>query len=211
MDCWLNECIMATEALLILGLQVDYCRGGAVEVVGTDELVPLVNEWIERVPLAVFVQDWYPADHCIFAANHLWRKPGQQLSFAAGSDQSLSYELMHMHCVQGSFGAEPATRLAMTHIKKVIRRGLRHDVPSLHAFADLDQHSTGLCEWLQEAGVSKLVIMGVPLESLVYPTALAALRLGFVTSLVGSGCLAISPDQQQHLLDSLRAEGVDII
>lgn len=203
---------MATEALLIMGLQLDYCRGGAVEVSEADQLVPIVNAWAERIPLTVFVQDWYPPDHCVFAANHLWRKPGQQLSLTvAGMTQPLPYELMHMHCVQESFGAEPASGLAMDRIRKVIRRCLRPDVPGLSAFADLDQQSTGLEEWLQQAGVTSVILMGTPLETLLYETALAAVQRGFRTSLVGDGCRAFSPDQQQQQYDRLRAIAVEII
>lgn len=203
---------MATEALLIMGLQLDYCRGGAVEVDGADQLVPLVNEWTARIPLSVFIQDWYPPNHCLFAANHLWRKPGQQLTLSTTAQAPpLAYELTHMHCVQESFGAEPATGLVMNRIRKVIRRGLRPDVPGLSAFADLDQHPTGLHTWLQQASVTNVILMGTPLETLVYQTALAAVQLGYQTSLVSDGCRALSADQQQQSYEQLRAIGVSII
>lgn len=200
------------EALLIMGLQLDYCQGGAVEVTDAEQLVSVANEWIERVPLAVFIQDWYPPDHCVFAANHMWRKPGQQLSLTvAGSTQPLTYELMHMHCVRESFGAEPAMGLAMNRIQKVIRRCLRPEMPGLSAFADLDQRSTGLEEWLRQTGVTRIILMGTPLETLVYQTALAAVQLGLHTSLLRDGCRALSPEQQQQWFDRLQTMGVQIL
>ena len=58
------------DALLIIDVQRDFCRGGALEVPGGDEVVPVLNRWIEAAGergVPVFAsRDWHPPDHASF-------------------------------------------------------------------------------------------------------------------------------------------------
>ena len=59
--------VTATDALLIIDMQVDFLPGGALAVTGADALVPVINQ-LGHLPfgLVVATQDWHPADHVSF-------------------------------------------------------------------------------------------------------------------------------------------------
>ena len=77
------------SALLVVDVQNDFCPGGALPVHQGDQVVPVLNRWIERArhagSVVVVTRDWHPAGHCSFTAQGgPWPE----------------------HCVQGSPGAE---------------------------------------------------------------------------------------------------------
>ena len=59
-----------SKALIVIDVQNDFCPGGALAVGGGHEIVPLVNDLIDRFEHVVLTQDWHPADHMSFADNH---------------------------------------------------------------------------------------------------------------------------------------------
>jgi nicotinamidase/pyrazinamidase len=65
------------KALLLIDLQNDFCPGGALAVEEGNLLIPIANELMPRFEMVLATQDWHPANHGSFAANHPWRKPGQ--------------------------------------------------------------------------------------------------------------------------------------
>ena len=60
-----------------------------------------MNRLQPRYDLVVATQDWHPADHGSFAANHPGRTPGEMIELAG-----LPQILWPVHCVQGTPGAE---------------------------------------------------------------------------------------------------------
>ncbi len=84
-------------ALIIVDVQNDFCPGGALAVPDGDQIVPLINHIQPRYDLVVATQDWHPADHGSFAANHPGRTPGEMIELAG-----LPQILWPVHCVQGT-------------------------------------------------------------------------------------------------------------
>lgn len=78
--------LRATDALIVVDVQRDFCPGGALAVPHGDEVVPPLNKWLQVKKLfKVATRDWHPADHCSFRrAGGPWPD----------------------HCVQGTPGAE---------------------------------------------------------------------------------------------------------
>ena len=60
------------DALLIVDVQNDFLPGGSLSVPHGDEVVPVLNHWIdlfrERALPVFATRDWHPADHCSFVA-----------------------------------------------------------------------------------------------------------------------------------------------
>ena len=79
----------ATEALIVIDVQNDFCPGGALAVQGGDEIVPGINALLPEFGVVVFTQDWHPGDHQSFASQH----PG------SGSGTIVN----HLGHVQGQF------------------------------------------------------------------------------------------------------------
>ena len=140
-------------ALVMIDIQNDFCPGGALAVAGGDAIVPLVNAMQGRFKIRVLTQDWHPADHKSFAANHPGAAPFSTTEMPYGTQV-----LWPTHCVQGSDGAAFHPDLATDGADLVLRKGFRAEIDSYSAFFENDHVTpTGLAGYLRERGVSELV------------------------------------------------------
>ena len=89
------------KVLVIADVQNDFCPGGALPVPEGDQVVPIINRLQAGFDLVLATQDWHPANHGSFAANHPGRRPGEQIELAG-----LPQILWPVHCVQNTPGAE---------------------------------------------------------------------------------------------------------
>ena len=176
------------RALILIDIQNDFCQGGALEVRNGDEVVPVANETMKKFSLVVASQDWHPANHGSFAANHPWRRPGNVIQL-----NGLEQILWPIHCVQGSFGAEFVRELDTSLIQKVFVKGTDPQIDSYSCFFD-NAHlkDTGLGDYLKENGVDEVYILGLALDYCVRYSVLDALELGFKTYLVADGCRGVN-------------------
>src|SRR3569833_2413794 len=94
------ELDQATDALLVVDLQNDFCPGGALAVDRGDEIVPVVNRLADRFAHVILSQDWHPAWHISFASAHPGSKPYEALQASYGTRA-----LWPDPCVQGTSGA----------------------------------------------------------------------------------------------------------
>ncbi|MFK8103780.1 MAG: bifunctional nicotinamidase/pyrazinamidase [Saprospiraceae bacterium] len=176
------------RALILIDLQIDFCPGGALEVAEGDLVLPLANQLMSKFELVVATQDWHPANHGSFAANHPWRKPYQQIQLN-GLDQTL----WPIHCVQNSFGARFAPSLQLENIHKVVQKGTDPDIDSYSGFFDNGKlKSTELHVYLQNKGVTELYVLGLATDYCVKFTVLDALDLGYKTYLVVDACRGVN-------------------
>ena len=89
-----------TDVLLVIDVQNDFCPGGKLAVPGGNEVVPLINRLAHSFRHAVLTQDWHPANHASFAANHPGAAPFSLTEMPYGPQV-----LWPTHCVQGTDGA----------------------------------------------------------------------------------------------------------
>src|SRR3954452_23193626 len=88
------------NALILVDIQNDFVPGGALAVKEGDAVVPVANRLIPKFEVVVATQDWHPADHGSFAANHPGKKAGEVIEL-----NGLPQVLWPVHCVQGTLGA----------------------------------------------------------------------------------------------------------
>ncbi|MEZ4983618.1 MAG: bifunctional nicotinamidase/pyrazinamidase [Saprospiraceae bacterium] len=178
----------SNTALLLIDLQRDFCPLGALPVPEGDQVIPVANALMPLFHTVVATQDWHPATHGSFAANHPWRKPGQVIDL-----HGLPQVLWPMHCVQDSFGAEFEPSLQVAGITKVFTKGTNPDIDSYSGFYDNGhRQSTGMGEWLKEQGIRRVYIMGLATDYCVKFSALDAVALGFETWLITDGCRGVN-------------------
>jgi len=197
------------QALLLVDIQNDFLPGGALEVPRGDEVVPVANALIPHFDLVLASQDWHPADHGSFAANHPWRKPGQVIDL-----HGLEQILWPIHCVQGSFGAEFANGLHTDAVERIFRKGTDPAIDSYSAFFDNGHRkSTGLAGYLREQGVDTVYLLGLAQDYCVKYTVLDALREGFTTYLVADGTrpVELQPGDGEKALAEMRKAGAQIV
>jgi nicotinamidase/pyrazinamidase len=197
-----------TEALLVIDVQVDFCPGGALAVADGDAVVPVVNALLPEFAVKVFTQDWHPAGHLSFAANHPGAEPFTLVEMPYGPQV-----LWPSHCVQGTEGAAFHPGVHVDAADLIIRKGFRPGIDSYSAFFENDRATpTGLEGYLRARSVSHVVLVGLATDYCVNYSALDAARLGFGVTVVQDGCRGI--DLNGSLADALgqmRAAGVDLI
>jgi nicotinamidase/pyrazinamidase len=172
------------KALILVDLQRDFFQNGALQIADAEAIIPVANRLMPLFDVVVATQDWHPANHQSFAANHLWRKPGQVMQINGQPQQ-----LWVIHCVQNSYGAELVAELDRQNIDNFIQKGMSVDIDSYSAFFDNSgQQDTGLHDYLQQKGIERVYIMGVATDYCVKYTTLDALHLGYTTYLIADGC-----------------------
>jgi len=165
----------ATDALIVVDVQNDFCPGGALAVTGGHEVVPLINALMDDFQTVVLTQDWHPLHHSSFADNHPDAAPFDSVEMSYGSQI-----LWPAHCVQGQHGAEFHPDLRTDTAHAVIRKGHHAQIDSYSAFFENDRTtSTGLTEWLRAQGVDRVVIAGLAADFCVAYSALDAISEGF--------------------------------
>lgn len=199
------------RALIIVDLQPDFLPGGPLGVPGGDEIIPAVLELMSRFEIVVATQDWHPADHGSFAANHERRSPGEVIDLH-GLDQIL----WPVHCVQDSDGAQlvPQLRAREAELDAVFRKGTDKQIDSYSGFFDNGQRKpTGLAQWLAERGVTSIAVCGLALDYCVKFTALDALEHGLETSLIRDVTRAVNlqPGDGERAIQEIIAAGGKVI
>lgn len=199
---------MGDKALILVDLQYDFCPGGALAVARGDETIAVANRIARHFDLVVATQDWHPADHGSFAANHAGTEPYQVIDL-----HGLQQVLWPVHCVQGSRGAAFHEDLR-AQITKVFQKGTDPTVDSYSGFWDNGKRkSTGLAPWLREQGVRSVFVLGLATDYCVKFTALDACSEGFATYLVEDGCRAVNlqPTDGDRAIDEMRSSGVVVV
>lgn len=201
------------QALIIVDLQPDFLPGGALAVPEGDAVVPVVMRLMDAFDVVVATQDWHPASHGSFAANHEGRAPGEVIDL-----HGLSQILWPVHCVQDTPGAafvpELAAREAEGRLSAVFRKGQDPTVDSYSGFFDNGKRTdTGLAAWLREQGVTRVAVCGLALDYCVKFTALDALDAGFGVALITDATRAVnlSPSDGDSALAELRERGAEIV
>jgi len=174
-------------ALLVVDVQNDFCPGGALAVREGDEVVPVINELMDRYPLVVTTQDWHPPDHVSFAERGGPWPP---------------------QCVAGTHGAELHPGLDTSKVAFAIRKGDTRDEEAYSGF-----HGTDLADRLRERGVTDVVIAGLTTDYCVRTTALDALAEGFGVTVLADATRAVNvnPGDGDRALQELRDAGARVM
>jgi nicotinamidase/pyrazinamidase len=197
------------NALIIVDVQNDFCPDGALPVPQGDSIVEVINRIQPGFDLVVATQDWHPADHGSFAANHPGRRPGEQVDLAG-----LPQILWPVHCVQGTPGAELHPGLDRSRIARVFPKGTDPSVDSYSGFFDNGRRSsTGLGEYLNQQGVTDVYVCGLATDYCVKATALDAVGLGFKTFLIEDACrgVELQAGDVQRAIEEMRGQGVVLL
>ena len=149
--------------------------------------MPGINALMEEFRVKVLTQDWHPADHASFAANHEGRAPFEMIEMPYGPQV-----LWPTHCVQGSEGAAFHPDLRTDPADLIVRKGFRPEIDSYSAFFENDRTTpTGLEGYLRTRGVTALTMVGLATDFCVSYSAIDAARLGFEVTVAENLCRAI--------------------
>jgi nicotinamidase/pyrazinamidase len=195
------------KALIVVDVQNDFTKGGALEVPDGDSIVPVVNNLQKRFELVVATQDWHPASHKSFASGHMNRKPFDQIVLN-GLDQVLWPD----HCVQGTNGAEFHPSLDTNRIEAIFRKGMDPEIDSYSGFYDNGHRkATGLAGYLKSRMVTDVYVCGLASDYCVYFTARDAKLEGFNTFYIEDATRWITIDGFTAAKKDLAELGVSLL
>lgn len=179
------------DALLIVDAQNDFLPGGSLAVVGGDEVVPVLNRYVDifvslHLPVLA-TRDWHPAHHCSFRAQ--------------GGPWPV-------HCVAGTHGAQFSPALRLPQTVTIISKAtvLEYDAYSSFLGTDLDRK-------LRDAGIRRLFIGGLTTDYCILNSTRDALRLNYQVFVLLDAIRAVNlqSGDGQRALDEMIALGAQCI
>ena len=142
-----------TDMLIIVDPQNDFIDG-SLAVLHAEEIIPVLNKYIEKIPQKAVSRDWHPKGHSSF------------------KDQDGPWP---DHCVQNTWGAEFHKDLNVDKRVTLINKGSELDTDAYSAF-----DGTGLDIIVQGSGIKRLFIGGLATDYCVKATVLDALKINGV-------------------------------
>lgn len=177
------------DGLLLVDVQRDFCSGGSLAVAGADEIVPVLNRWIEAAEkknIPVYAsRDWHPLRHISF------------------KDQGGKWP---PHCVADTAGAHFHPDLHLPVSTVIITKGVRFDQDQNSVF---DQ--TGFASQVRRDKVARLWVGGLALDVCVLASVTDGLREGFGVKLIRSGTKPVSADHEETVLEKMKKAGAEIV
>jgi nicotinamidase/pyrazinamidase len=188
-------------ALVVVDMQVDFADPtGSLYVRGGEEVVPLVNAEVEAATAAgapvVVTQDWHPAHTPHFAPDGgLWP----------------------VHCVAGTPGAELTAGLRVPEGALRVRKGTGSE-DGYSGFSEVDlvsgkSGSTVLGSLLADAGVARLVVVGLAGDYCVRATAVDGAALGYdvTVPLAATRFVQLAPGDDEAARAAMVRAGVHLV
>jgi len=184
-------------ALVVVDVQNDFADpAGSLHVPGGAEVVPFINAEIEKAraagALVVYSRDWHPE-----TTPHFQKDGG----------------IWPVHCVAGTWGAQFHPALRVLKGSPIIDKGSGgedgYSVFSVRDPRSGAKYATRLQAVLSEAGIERLVIVGLATDYCVKDTALDALALGFKAQVLRAGIRAVDlqPGDGERALAEVAAAG----
>jgi len=179
------------DALMVVDVQNDFCSGGALEVRGGDEVVPVINGILDKFTTRVYTRDWHPVNHVSF---------------------SETPEFVDMswprHCVAGTPGAEFHPDLAVPDDAMIVNKATD---PGAEAYSDFE--GTGLGDDLRGRGIKRVFVAGLATDYCVKFGALDALKEGFEVYALKDAVRGVDvpPGSADKAIEEMKAAGAKII
>jgi nicotinamidase/pyrazinamidase len=196
------------RALLIVDVQNDFCPGGALEVPNGDQVVPVINQQIEKFDTIIQTQDWHTKGHWSFASAYQEKEPFDTIKLDYGEQV-----LWPDHCVQGEKGSEFHPDLNTIPTQLVIRKGFRKHIDSYSAFYENDfKTKTGLTGYLRERDIDTLYIAGLATDFCVKWSVIDGLKEGFSVYVIEDGIKGIDINGSvQKAVDEMKQQGARFV
>ena len=198
--------ISGHDLLLVIDVQNDFVRG-SMAIPGAEAVVAPINRLAALVPNLVVVTDWHPPDHVSFASAHPGSRPGDTVATDHGPQSVWSD-----HCVQGSWGAELDSGLALGAAQLILRKGYRPGVDSYGCFYENDEvTATGLGGYLRARGIRRVFCAGLARFACVTQSALGAVRDGFAAVMVEDATAGRVRDTDEAARAELKRAGIGFV
>lgn len=185
-----------TQALLLVDCQNDFFPGGALPVPGADEIIPVINRYIDifsgKGALILASRDWHPGK-----TDHFERYGGD----------------WPVHCVKNTVGAAFNPDLDIPDDAVVVSKGEDPGSDSYSAFFGTGENGTDLRELLERHGVREIFVAGLATDYCVKSTVLHALEKGFQVKLLVDAVRGVNANEEdaEKAIREMETEGAETI
>jgi len=180
-----------SKALVIVDVQNDFCEGGSLAVPGGAAVAAGIGE---------IAGDY---DHVVATRDH-HIDPGPH--FAEQPDYVDSWP---PHCVVGTPGVHLHPDLDREPIEAVFDKG--EHAAAYSGFEGVGSDGVGLADWLRQAGVDTVDVVGIATDYCVRATALDAIRAGFSTTVLLSHTAGVGRETTERAMAELSRAGVELL
>ena len=179
--------VIASDALIVVDPQNDFCPGGSLAVPQGDQIFSAVNAAIPKFRHVLATQDWHPPEHKYF--------------------QALGGPWPY-HCLAGSPGAEFHPSLNAGAIQETVRKGTNPELDGYSGFAGTD-----LADRLRRRGVTRVFVCGLATDYCVKATAIEAILNGFETYVLTDAIrpVELQPGDGARALHAMQDAAVTLI
>ncbi len=182
------------KALLIVDVQNDFCPGGALAVPGGDEVVSVLNSYIN-----IFSQNGLPV-----IASRDWH-PQKTIHFRESGGG------WPKHCLAGTPGAEFHPDLELPQNVIIISKGLSSQAEGYSVFDGESEDGRVFLDLLRKLGVGQLYVGGLATDFCVKHTVIDALKLGFKVNLLTDAIKGVDPENAKAAEVEMLAKGAKAV
>ena len=183
------------DALIVVDVQNDFCPGGALAVKDGDQVVAVLNRYIDRFAragLPIFAtRDWHPEKTSHFNTGGGPWPP---------------------HCVQGSEGAQFHPDLKLPPGTMIVSAGMGSDEDGYSGFLGRDDSGAKLAELLRQRGIERIFVGGLATDYCVKHTVLDGVNQGFKVVVLTDSVRGVNlqPDDSERAIEEMRRAGAEI-
>ena len=177
-------------ALIVVDVQPTFMEGGGLPVPKGEEVVPIINDLMDKFDYVVTTQDWHidPGDH--ISDDPDFKNSWPSHGMAGTAEAELHPDLKH-----------PSDGLR-------VKKG-QYD-SGYSGFSGNAEDGRTLQGILLELGVKKVFVCGLATEYCVKATALDAKRLGFDTEVLLYASRGVTPEGVESAIKEMCASGINV-
>ncbi|HBR15241.1 MAG TPA: nicotinamidase [Candidatus Omnitrophica bacterium] len=180
------------QGLLIVDVQNDFCRGGAMPIAQAETIIPVINNYIEyfytRSAAIIATRHWHPATTSHFETfGGLWPS----------------------HGIRDTPGALFHPSLTLPRDVLIVSKGMQPDEEGGSAFEGVDSKDKSFLMVLKERKVKELFIAGFATEYCIKATVLDALENNFAVNLLMDAIkgVHIEPEEAEYAVKKMLRKG----
>ena len=185
------------RGLLIVDVQVDFCEGGSLAVVGGSAVAADVTSYLEAsheaYSLVVASRDWHDPDST---------NDGHIALPLATPDYVTSWPV---HCIAGTPGAEYHPGLSLEFLTHHVRKGMGSNGYS--AFSGVVSGFGSLASLLHDESIDALDVVGIATDHCVRASGLDGRSAGFEVTVLTDLIAGVSADASARALAELTSAG----
>lgn len=173
------------KALLIVDVQNDFCPGGSLASPTGNEIIPVINNIMDKFDIVIASKDWHP-------------------------NETVHFEKWPVHCVRATPGAAFHPGLDITKIDKVVLKGTSNTDDGYSAFEATNYDLSWL---LKKNNIEEVFVCGLTTEYCVKATARDAFNAGFKVYVItdATGAVAAQEGDADKALKEMEEMGVGLI